>query len=143
MCLAYLEKINIFAFTCEFIAVIARDFKISRAFWLDRILFTFFSWGFNFFCLPAGLIFCIKVLRRCIDQIIDGFNVNNLLDSDPAEPVEDTGEDGNEEDDPDPQRNRLAPAEHHRVPHLHIGQYLIREEAVLLLHLGDIIGMFK
>ena len=55
--------INIFASTCEFIAVIARDFKISRAFWFDRILFTFFSWGFNFFCLPAGLIFCIRVLK--------------------------------------------------------------------------------
>ena len=51
-------------FTCEFIAVIARDFRISRAFWFDRILFTFFSWGFNFFCLPAGLIFCIKVLQH-------------------------------------------------------------------------------
>ena len=103
-------------FTCEFIAVIARDFRISRAFWFDRILFTFFSWGFNFFCLPAGLIFCIKVLQHTdgwswipwlwyhfLNQdIIIIYNVSNvvnqnLLDCDPAKSVEDTGEKGDEE----------------------------------------------
>ena len=76
--------------------------------------------------------------ERCIDSIIIGFNLNNLLESDPAEPVEDTREYGNEKDDPDPEGNCLPPAEHHRVARLDIGQKLIREKSVLL-HLGEVI----
>ena len=73
--------------------------------------------------------------ERCIDSTVIGFIVKNLLDSDPAEPVEDTREYGNKKYDADPEGNCLPPAEHLRVPRLHIGQQLIREEAVLL-HLG-------
>ena len=98
-------------------AVMALDLRISRAFWLERILLTFFSWGFNFFCFFAGLIFSMRVLRETQGDD-DWKNTMNLLDSDSTELVEDAGENDDDEDDADPECDGLASGEDHAVAKL-------------------------